>query len=254
MPQDPRIRQTRTRPFSPEALSAWGELAGFSPPGPFEPEGEWRHTYEILLAGRGRRGYLTVARATGPGGGARLEVEQALRQAAGATWCTRATLDCSADPISSPRAWSLESVVLRADAPLDVATVREEGAVTEGVLRVTAQGRTRERPLGNPFTSDWSLFDAVQRLPRKDTESLSFDLLERLDLLKPDQRLGYRREEQLELDGGVLPLTGYQQIGRGLLPVQYWVDEHCRLLLVMTGPRAYIWAPTAREDFGEAET
>ena len=98
---------------------------------------------------------------------------------------------------------------------------------------------TAEQPV--PATSHWSLFDAVQRLPGKATRPLRFTMLEEMDLVKPDQRLEFREETDLEVGDTTLHLRGYQQIGWGVLPWQYWVDDQGRLLFAFSGVRACIY-------------
>jgi hypothetical protein len=87
----------------------------------------------------------------------------------------------------------------------------------------------------------------VQHLRGKDTAPLRFALLEDLDLLKPNHRLSFAETATVKAAGGSeLKLTGYEQIGEGVLPFHYWLDEQRRLLFVLSGPRAYIYDPEAR--------
>ncbi len=95
--------------------------------------------------------------------------------------------------------------------------------------------------------SNWSVFDVVQRLPGREAQTLKFALLEEMDLLKPGQRRAFREEKQVELGGRRVRLRGYHQIGRGVLPWLYWVDESGRLLLAYSGVRAFLYDAQAEQ-------
>jgi hypothetical protein len=105
-----------------------------------------------------------------------------------------------------------------------------------------------------PFTSNWSLFDAVQRLSGKGAAPLRFAVLEDLDLVKPNQRLTFVEGTSVAVgEGRQLALSGYERIGEGILPYHYWVDEQHRLLFVLSGPRAYLYDPEARSRIGAGQ-
>ena len=103
--------------------------------------------------------------------------------------------------------------------------------------------RATERTMPAPerLTSNWSLLDALQRLAADDTQPLTFDMLEELDLLKPNQRLVRRHATEVELAGQPVRLEGFEQTGRGILPYAYWRDDQSRLLLAVGGMRACLW-------------
>ena len=143
----------------------------------------------------------------------------------------------------------MESQILDADLkPIEVTKVKEKAIVRDGKVKTTAMGRSFEREISSGFTSNWSLFDAVQRLPGEETSTLDFTLLEDLDLIKDRQQLSYWQSAEFGFGESICPLVGYQHTGQGILPYQYWVDEHNRLLFVISGIRAYIFDPNAQKD------
>jgi len=129
--------------------------------------------------------------------------------------------------------------------------VRERVNVRNGKLRVKAGKRTMVRDAASALTTDWGLFDVVQRLPLEKTEPLAFAVLEELDMLKEGQRLSYRETSDLELDGGKLRLSRYDMLGGGLLPYQYWVDGRHRLLMAISHTRTYIFDADAEARVAE---
>lgn len=225
------VDATRSKPITLAALSEYGAMDGFSPPGDFDPGGEWENTYRIWLVGRGDSGFLHIKRKPEDGASATLGIEMLVLQAARTVHQTKVKLKCAGDALSTPQSWEMESQILDINMqPIELSTVKEEVASHDMAAS----------------TSNWSLFDAVQRLPGRDTRPLEFSLLEDMDLLKTGQRLSYWQSMSFDAGNNSLQLTGYQQVGHGILPYQYWVDGHHRLLFAVSGIRAYIFDPDAR--------
>jgi hypothetical protein len=233
-------------------LEAWRQpLESFSPPsGSFDPEGSWKQSYAVWLqTGLALpAGFLEVQREVSSGG-VILTVECCVVQMAAGKQQTKARLVCDAGPLCSPKSWDLEAVALD-DAGQPVARTRvvERAVVKGGAIEAEMNGRKRTVKIPLPFTSNWAVFDIIQHLPAKDAAPLQFAVLEDLDLPKPNQRISFFGAATVNVAGGrQLALTGYEQIGEGILPFYYWRDESRRLLLAVTGPRAYIYDPDARK-------
>lgn len=256
-----QVREETLRPLSLKALVENGFLQAFSPPTEaFDPMGNWRHSYQLWLVGGGgqvSRGFIRVERAAADGGkGAKLSIEFNVLQAAFGIERTRATIQCAADGLGTPQSWQLESVVLNLDGkPIPETQVEERGDVKGDTVQVTPvnapkeRARTRTVKVATPFTTNWSLLEAVQRLPAQGMSPLAFTLLEDGDLVKEKQRLLFRGPAKLDVNGKTVELREYQQIGEGILPYHYWVDGAGRLLFVVSGQRAYTWSPSAAEEF-----
>jgi hypothetical protein len=244
----PRARRqddpTRSKPLSLEALREYGAFEGFQAPGAFDPEGTWTHTYRIWLVGTGRdhdRGSLRIERGAPANGSTTLDVALTVRQAAGTTQDTKAKVECRTDPLCTPTSWQMSSMILDAQGqPIEATKVEQSAIVGSEGVEVTTGDVTSLRKVPRPFTSNWSLFDAVQRLPGEAAKPLQFTLLEDLELVKRGQRLSFRETVEFDFGGGAQVLHGYDQVGEGILPYHYWVDEHSRLLVVISGIRAYI--------------
>jgi len=250
MGKQQQIDATRTKPLTLETLREYGALADISPPaGRFDPNGTWKHTYQIWLVERGASGYLRLERSlSADGRSVGLSVEMSVVQATRAVYQTKVDLQCAPDALSTPRSWRIESMILDPKGqPIDVAKVAETATVKDGTIEVTTGKHTFVRKVPSVLTSNWSLFDVVQRLSGKETKPLGFALLEDLDLLKEGQRLSYWQTTKIELGGKAIPLCGYQQTGAGILPYQYWVDDPHRLLFAISGVRAYILDPNAQK-------
>ncbi|MBN1672391.1 MAG: hypothetical protein JXR37_15225 [Kiritimatiellae bacterium] len=264
-----KARATRSQPLTLAALREYGELDAFAAPGDFEPAGEWTNTYRLWFVGGRGPGFLSVSRqprlrqeaSPGPArlredaspgqavsadGRFVLAIERLVVQSAGTIHRTTARMTCAADALGSPLRWELESRILARDGrPLPAADVRETGVAEKGRVRIG----TREREMPSAFTCNWSLFEAVQRLPGTDTGALRFDLLEDLDQPKRGHQLSFLKAVPFDTGKARLDLTGYQQLGTGVLPYTYWVDARHRLLFAISGLRAYIYDPNARAEF-----
>lgn len=238
-------RQTdpaRTRPLTLEHLHGLGELNDFTPPAEaFDPNGTWTNTYRLWMVQRYMRGSLRLKREP-TAEGVRFSVDLDVVEQAGYCRRTRAVIACAADVLATPKSWTLTSQIRDLDdQPTTGTRLSETGTVSGGRVEARFGRRRRTQKVAGPVTSNWSLLGAVQRLGGAKTKPLRFTMLEEMDLVKPDQRLEFREAKEFELGGRKLHLIGYQQIGRGVLPWQYWVDERGRLLFALSGLRALLY-------------
>ncbi len=249
---------TLGRPLTVDALRELGALSNIGlPGGPFDPNGAWEQTWQIWLVSfswKGMAGYLSLKRAPAQNGEAIvLNVEMAVMQTARSVHVTRADTLCAADPLASPRSWRIESEIRSPDGKaIEVARVEEKAEVKDGVIEVAAGQKTFTRKVPKTFTSNWSVFDAVQRLPFANSKPLEFALLEDLDLLKEGHRLSRWKDRAAVLSGKEIAVHGFQHIGAGILPYQYWLDEQHRLVVALSGIRAYIVDADAKNRFDQS--
>jgi hypothetical protein len=92
---------------------------------------------------------------------------------------------------------------------------------------------------GRLTTSNWSLFEAVQRLPF-DCRELRFEMFEEMELRKPEHGLWPGAAADVEIGGRTVKLHSFEQIGRGILPMTYWLDDQHRLIIAVNARRAYL--------------
>ncbi len=117
--------------------------------------------------------------------------------------------------------------------------MRETGRIARGRAELGPGAGKQSFPVGERVTSNWSLFDAVQRLPEE--ACLHFTMLEDLRLLRREQRLAPEAAVELAFANRTVSLRGFRQTGEGVLPIHWWRDEQGRLLLALGNVRAYIW-------------
>ncbi len=219
-------------------LSRWA-----LPEGPFEPAGPWKLAYErhVLIpepggkpAG-GQSGELVIER-----DGQRLRVREAV--AAGATTVTtQADFLCADNPLLTPQRWSMdigwESKMPR--IPVAGLEQKRSGRVEGGEIIFSAT-KERRRPAPQNWTADWLLFAVLPRLPFAAATTLEFDLFEEGELHKPGQKLAYAGEHAVELGGKKVALYVFEQFGRGLLPVRWWLDARHRVVLAASERHLYL--------------
>jgi hypothetical protein len=240
----------------PPKMHLWLPAAAehYSPPlDDFAAQGSWKNSYLMLDSASIRsgsklraEGFLTIARRGNENAEkAALRVEWLLGEQFFGSSTGTAQVSCLADTLGTPVSWRLKSVSLDMKRkPVEVTRVEERGSVKDG--RMVRKGRTAGNlELPGAYTSNWSLLDAVQRLGGDSIEPIEFDLIEDLDLLKSDQRLSYCGTTEVELGGRRVKLTGYRQIGRGILPYHYWLNDSGRLILALGGLRGLVFNPEA---------
>ncbi|NQT15246.1 MAG: hypothetical protein HQ582_20990 [Planctomycetes bacterium] len=247
------MRETRDPPKMDLWLPEAAEFYGPAPQDDFDPNGAWQATYVILDNAPNRairlmraEGYLRLRRTTpGDDGLFRLDVELVARKQRMGSFRTTIEVVCQSDTLSTPQRWKLSTVSLDAkDQPVEVTRVEESGRIEDG--RIIRKGkRVRQIEAPSAVTGNWSLFDAVQRFAGREIGPVEFTMLEDFDLVKRGQRLTYWGTTEVELGAGPVRLVGYQQIGEGILPYHYWLDESGRLVFAYGALRGFLMNPAA---------
>jgi len=234
------------------------EFYGPPPQNDFDPNGAWEATYVILNNASGRatrlqaEGHLRLRRTEPADDGLfRLQVDLLARKQRLGSFRTTIDVVCRPDVLSTPKSWKLSTVSLDAkNEPVDVTRVEESGRIEGG--RIIRKGKcVRRIEAPSAVTGNWSLFDAVGRFAGREIEPLEFTMLEDFDLLKPRQRLTYWGTTEVELGGKPVRLIGYQQIGEGILPYHYWLDESGRLVFAYGALRSFLFNPAAAKPAGQ---
>ncbi|MBT3380257.1 MAG: hypothetical protein HN742_00910 [Lentisphaerae bacterium] len=241
-------------PMTPVTLWEMGAHSGLPEPDPeFSPEGAWSHSYSIwtchgyVQKGNKRIGFLEVTRSVA-GEDDPLVVAQDIVNDEGLITRHVATIACAPDAVGTLRSWklALEHIGQDGAAVADLGWV-ETAERVDGGFTVRSGQRVSQRRAPVRTAADWCLFDAVQRLPFKTGPVQEFAVLEGLTALKTRHRLTYRGVEEATIAGKTHRLHRFTQIGHGVLPYNYWLDEHHRLVMVVTHSRAYILSDGARK-------
>ncbi len=249
---------TRSQRLTIESLEQFGGLAGFAPPtGDFDPAGTWSHTFRLwMVSEKGGhssqdihyRGLLQITRKPLIEEKAiSFEVRQAYLQDTHtpSVHDTQAKLLCADDALASPRRWTLRHTILDAKlVPVPQTEINQSGEIQGTAMQLSYAGHSVQRQVPERLSCNWSVWDAIQRLPRTKTP-VEFALLEELDLLKLGQRVDYCGPVEQTVNGKKVSWHCFQHVGRGLLPYHYYLDQQGRLLLAIGGERAYIYDPKA---------
>ena len=247
-------REMVKHPLTPTRLSEMGVLDDTPlPAGPFEPEGNWSQSYRVwtcygYTSGSNKdQGTLALTK-TGSGGKAfRLGIEQVLRMDPKGDKLDHrisANVRCRSDELATPAEWKLRSEFTGGREGQKPEQMGHEEAVevSKGKLIVTVDDITLTRKAPKRFTANWCLFEAVQRMAPGAT-AIEFDLLEGLTVWKRGQRLTYRGRLEQMWGSETVELECFQQLGTGVWPYEFWLDDEGRLVMVITGVRAYIIEP-----------
>lgn len=230
-------KSSRTIVGSPLTPGLLGELKALGKlpqtPSDFNPGGNWVNSYRIWTchgyreSGNEDVGSLRIERITDRTNKTfTLKVHQQVNQTDGLTNAVDAVVKCRNNQLASPIQWEVSSRFIGADGKeITKLQSKDKSAATKSVDRMT---------------SDWGIFELVQRLKFDKSSDFSFDLLEGLSISKKDQRLKYRGDKTVKLGERQARLHCFSQIGRGILPTEYWLDEAHRLQIVCTMNKAYI--------------
>jgi hypothetical protein len=134
---------------------------------------------------------------------------------------------------------------------LDDLCSRVDARLERDEWRYTVNGTHAASAVGSALSSDWSLLDALRRLPLAPFEA-QLDLLEHMTVVKPAQTLRYREDLAVQLPGGGPRLACFTRHGYATLPWEYWLDEQRRLVLAVAYNMAYLLNPDAPELFNRA--
>lgn len=220
-------------PYSLDLLSDC--LAGIHvPTEPFDPNGDWVSNYTMWNPARAksaaseRLGSLRIHRKLTPDGNIRLQLTQITNMAReNGSGKSKAGVTCKADDLCAPIQWKIDSEILD-----------PQGKQVD-LTAVSVSGRADRMKVSGRLSSNWSLFDAVQRLPF-DSKTIEFTMIEELELLRPEQRLSPAATADVEVGGRLMKLHSFEQTGRGILPITYWLDDQHRLIVAVGGRRAYL--------------
>lgn len=242
-------------PLTPRSLYEMGALAKFPAASqPFDPEGEWVQSYRVWTNhgytddGLDDVGFLKIERVLESSGkNAVLKVRQQIIHDGAQLHQVDATIRCSNNSLASPEDWTLSSRFIGPDnKPKKGLEIEERGRLTKSGVEIQTGGKTFTRKGSDSLTGDWCLYDALQRLPFEKAAPLHFDVLEEMSVLREGAELSYR---------GVSARPGnqrgrlhcFQQLGRGILPYEYYLDPNHRLLMAITFSVAFIWDEDAEE-------
>ena len=227
-------------------------LNEFHPPsGTFDPAGAWTQTYRIvplmLVDLKVFGGQLKMQR-NPRADGAQIEIEQELRlmkgkdraQPVGYSQWTKASLLCGMDLWSTPQRLTAESWTTSPDGQAQADTRGKFSAEIAGTEIHFSGIRKPTVRVARDWTLDWTLFDALQRLPTDQPTSWQLDIVEDCDLVRPRQRLSYAGPLAAKVAGKEMQLLGFLHYGIGTLPTHYWLDAQHRLLFAIHYFRAFI--------------
>jgi hypothetical protein len=221
-------------PLTPTLLNELGALRDFPPSSEdFKPDGNWINTYRIWTchgyreSGNQNVGHLRIKRLSESNSSLTIKVHQEVSQTDALVNIVEATIECRNNQMASPIQWKVSSRFIDAEG-------RQISQLSSDDKGIAVEGSNRR-------TCDWSLFEAVQRLEFNRKTSLNFDMLEGLSLLKKDQNLSYHGLYPTKIGGENIPLHCFVQLGNAILPCEYWLDDHHRLLVVTSMNKAYIF-------------
>lgn len=221
------------------------------PPGSFTPEGSWTQSYTMFVLvpeGALKVGEFSLERKVkGPANFA-LGMTSRSRGNSGFSLFQRAEIQCNLDALATPVSWLFDTKLAReANDPSYLQSgSRRSAFVRNSVMMVGNRLRTTRIVLDGAYSNEWSLLEAVQRLPCEKTQKIHYTLIDEFDTPQPAHTLAFRDKVNVPLQNGPARLTGYCDLGTAVVPTTYWVDEDHRLIFVCSGLTVYALNKTNR--------
>ena len=226
-------------------------LADYEPPpiGDFDPTGKWQQSYSMFVQegpSSPKVGEFSLERAAE--GRQTFAVTVQIRRFgnSGFSQFQRAEMQCRTNSLATPVSWVFDTKMARDldDQPYLQSGRRRNAVVANGALVTRDKWRTSKAVLDGLYSNEWTLLEAVQRLPGEHTQDLDFTLIDEYDTLQPKHKLAYRGMAHVTLHSGPAQFMGYFDLGPAVVPTTYWVDERHRLLFVCTGLMVYALSAT----------
>jgi len=231
-------------PLTPMLLKELRAVDSFPlTPEDFKPTEEWVNTYRIWTchgyreSGNKNVGFLRIERVRDSDEAFTLKMHEEVLQTDAMVGLIDGTITCRNNPQASPTRWNLSSRFISADG--------------EHISELHSNNNSAPSENVEGITGDWCLFEAVQRLAFDKQSTLSFDLLEGMSLLKAKHRLSYRGVHSASITATDTALHCFVQLGRGILPHEYWLDARHRLMIVTSMNKAYILDEQAEKIFAQ---
>lgn len=197
-------------------------------------------------------GFLEIERSTPatPEDTVELSITQCCALNAGITNTVIANIQCKQDALLSPLSWTLSSDFTNGQGNTRPELHLEESMQVEGNVAVgICNGKEVTRTIASPMTSDFSLMEAAGSLFLSQQNIDGFEQWETLTTIRPAQSIIINDEPALTMIEQPIDLHRIIQIGQGMLPCEYWLDESQKLLLCIAYNRVLIRNDKARDNF-----
>ena len=220
-------------------------LKSYIPPkGSFDPNGKWEAKYKMFTMASGRAahaGTLVFKRKSLSKSEAFIELEIDKAGVDNYWQKVNAKMKFKTDLLSSPVKWQYEAKVTGQKGEVIKNTEIKQYAVNnKNEIDFVWKNKRKKLKVSGDIALNWLLFDAVQRMPKKNIGKIKFTLIDHFDQPKLDNTISFRDNVEINAADGVkLKLYVCAQLGNGILPIVYYVDKSGRLLFVVSGVEAY---------------
>ena len=166
------------------------------------------------------------------------EIEYQIEQQTevGGTNHLEAQILCEDNELDTLKSWNIKTRYMLPSGKEDERLVlAESGTNREGTIRL---GSGQSFQAENPVVSQWTVLHHLMTRGNEHTHS-SFELLQDLSLFKPNQTLMYDGPLRIDNKDG-LNVGTFVQIGSGIQPIHYLLDDQMRPQIVTFSILAWI--------------
>ncbi len=241
-----------SRPFTVEALAAYGGLNFQLKADSFEPDANWEQVWQIWLLKPNQRmhnhhGFVRLRKIKeNENSGFILKVEQQVINFYSLA-VQQAEISCACDLWATPRYWKItfDLFPFGDSHPIRDVHFEKSGSYQNGRLHISSGGQNFKKLISPPLTSNWSFMEALQRFAATESHPVPqhFTMLDELDKIKENQTLTFRERKTILVGKQNVPVLCYQLTGTGWLPWFFYIDLKGRLLVAINGLRAYVLNP-----------
>ena len=260
MQEEPRI--SIGYPLDPITLGMTEAYDEFpKAPAEFNPHGEWEHSYRIYgIHGykthprsiNATMGFLRIVRKNLTNNKLQLNITKLSMGDRGNVHELSCEMICEKDALGTPLSWTINNRFYDYyGQERKNVSYAEKGSAESGTVNIWKKNIRSSISVNKHFTSDWSLFEAVQRMDKSETTSKPFDVLFGLSVLRQEHRLIDRGKFIYAKDGDMREFDLLHEIGPGMVPYEYYLDDSHFLLAVFTMNVVYFYDPVAEDIFDQ---
>ena len=263
MQEEPRI--SIGYPLDPITLGMTEAYDEFpKAPAEFNPHGEWEHSYRIYgihgykthpRSMNATMGFLHIKRTNLTDNKLQLNITKHSMGDRGNVHELNCEMICEKDLLGTPFSWFINNTFYdyygHERKNLSYA---EKGSIERGTVNIWKQNTRSSISLNGRITSDWSLFEALQRMDISEPISKPFDVLFGLSVLRQEHRLSDQGKFIYAKEGDNREFHLFHEIGPGMVPYEYYLDDSHFLLAVFTMNVAYFYDPMAEDIFTQRLT
>ena len=159
------------------------------------------------------------------------------------SYILRGSAVCADNLFATPATWECESKIARSfrSTPMPGTAFSWTGAYESGSIRVSTHGKSVVKNIALPdLTWKWGLISVVQKMAENVIETAEFSSLDEMDIVYARQAIARSADRPVKYGEDHITFRVYDLVGDGIIPTVYWVDQHNRVVFIISGMEAWL--------------